>query len=289
MREPEPPTPVAGKRDEARIAALRARYESLREDGQSPEGFATGIAAAPRMPRRIRSSLLRSEDSVAAGGSWFGALPRGSCLRLDNPDGAPGIACLMWSAADPGERFSVADTVKVQWTAALGRGRLLLSDMGRVLASIVEDTCGRHDPLLGAGQPRQAEDASPMERRNGAENLLLGAAKLGLAPRDVHAPITFFAAVRCENGRFRWDHNFSPVRTYVDLYAEMDLLIALSNTPHPLSPPGLGSQPVQVQIWRPAAGASTFCRNANREAERAFARTDAYHAARQGSGHAGHR
>lgn len=289
MTRQAPPEPAAAERDAERIAALRARYEALRREGQGADGFAARVAAEPRLPRPLPPGLVRNEEWLPPDGSWFGALPRGLCLRLDNPQGSAGVACLLWNAADPAERFSAADTVKVQWTAALGRGRVLLSDMGRVLAAIVDDTCGRHDALLGAGPPGAAVDASLAEARRGADNLLVGAAKLGLEPRDAHAPITFFADVRCgADGRFRWEPGFAPAGSHVDLLAEMDLLVVLSNSPHPLAPAGFGREPVRAQVWRPeSAGLSGFCRAAGGEAERAFARTDAYRAASRDSRHAG--
>lgn len=264
---------------QARIDALRARYEALRAEGQALSEFEARVAAAARIARDIPPALLRLESIVPAGWYWHGRVPAGTCLRLDNARGTPGLSCLFWNAADPSERFCTTDTVKVQWTAGIGRGRLLLSDMGRVLASIVEDTCGRHDVLLGAGPPRGDDDAtSPLEARNGAENLALAAAKLGLGARDLHAPVIFFAPVRCgTDQRFGWASGATLRGTYLDLHAEMDLLAAVSNVPHPLAPEGSVAQDVGIRLWRPqTADISGFCRDATSEARCAFARTRAY-------------
>jgi hypothetical protein len=289
MNDPARPVPastdVARKR--ARIAALRARYEALRAEGQALGEFDARVAAAARIPREIPSASLRLETIVPAGWYWHGRVPAGTCLRLDNPRGTPGLSCLFWNAADPSERFCATDTVKVQWTAGIGRGRLLLSDMGRVLASIVEDTCGRHDVLLGAGPPRVDDDGtSPLEARNGAENLALAAAKLGLGARDLHAPVTFFAPVRCgADQRFGWESGATLGETYLDLHAEIDLLAAVSNVPHPLAPAGSVAEDVRICLWRPQrADISDFCRDATSEAGRAFAGTRAYLAGSKGGG-----
>lgn len=280
MNDPAPPAPAstgAGPK-RARIAALRARYEALRVEGQALGEFDARVAGAARIPRDIPSASIRLETIVPAGWYWHGRVPAGTCLRLDNPRGTPGLTCLFWNAADPSERFCATDTVKVQWTTRLGRGRLLLSDMGRVLASIVEDTCGRHDVLLGAGPPRGDDATSPFETRNGAENLALAAAKLGLGARDLHAPVTFFAPVRCgADQRFGWEGGTVLGGTYLDLHAEMDLLAAVSNAPHPLAPAGSVAEDVGISLWRPQrADISGFCRHATGEAGRAFARTRAY-------------
>jgi hypothetical protein len=262
---------------QARIAALRARYDALRADGQASGKFAAAIAAAARVSRALPRGLVQVRESIPMGWYWFGRIERGTCLRLDNEQGTPGVACLLWNAADTSERFCATDTIKVQWTASVGRGRMLLSDMGRVLASIIEDTCERHDVLLGVGRPREENESSPLSSRNGLENLAITVAKLGLELRDLHAPITFFAPVRCRNQQFIWDDEVSLAKSYVDVHAEMDLLVAISNVPHPLAPPKMSAKPITIALWRPEKrGLSRFCREATGEAERAFARTDAY-------------
>jgi urea carboxylase-associated protein 2 len=271
----DPSTLPADK--QARIAALRARYDALRADGQASGKFAAAIAAAARVGRALPRRLVQVRESIPIGWYWFGRIERGTCVRLDNDQGTPGVACLLWNAADTSERFCATDTIKVQWTANVGRGRMLLSDMGRVLASIIEDTCERHDVLLGVGRPREENESSPLNSRNGLENLAITVAKLGLELRDLHAPITFFAPVRCRNQAFIWDDEVSLAKSYVDLHAEMDLLVAISNMPHPLAPPKFSAKPIAIALWRPEKGGlSRFCREATGEAERAFARTDAY-------------
>jgi uncharacterized protein YcgI (DUF1989 family) len=261
----------------ARIAALRARYEELREAGQARGGFEAAVAAAPHIGRRIPPDLVQSCWIIPAGWYWFGRIERGACLRIDNAQGTPGVACLLWNASDPSERFCATDTIKVQWTARIGRGRMLLSDMGRVIASIIEDNCERHDVLLGVGRPRAEDDSSPLTSRNGNENLAIVAAKLGLEPRDVHAPITFFAPVCCREQRFEWDDDVPLADTSVDLHAEMDLLVGISNTPHPLAPPLAAAGAIEATLWRPKQrDVSRFCREATSEAMRAYSRTDAY-------------
>ena len=261
----------------ARIALLRARYEELREAGQARGRFEAAVAAAPHIGRQISTDLVQARVNVPAGWYWFGRLNRGRCLRIENTQGTPGVACLLWNASDPSERFCATDTIKVQWTARIGRGRMLLSDMGRVLASIIDDNCERHDVLLGVGPPRADDGSSPLTTRSGIENLSIAATKLGLEPRDVHAPITFFAPVTCRDQRFIWDNNVRLANTYVDLYAEMDLLVGISNTAHPLAPVAVASALIDAVLWRPnRLHPSRFCREATAEAMRAYSRTDAY-------------
>ena len=60
------------------------------------------------------------------------------------------------------ERINCADTVKVQWSAAISKGRVILSDMGRVFLSLIEDTSGAHDLLAGGSTP--ASDGRGLRR-----------------------------------------------------------------------------------------------------------------------------
>ena len=59
---------------------------------------------------------------------------------------------------------------------------------------------------------------------------------------------------------------------FVDLRAEMDLIVALSNCPHPLDPaPDYAPPPVEAIRFRaPAPAADDLCRTATIEAVRGF-------------------
>jgi len=178
----------------------------------------------------------------------------------------------VWNHDDPTERYNPADSMKVQWTARLHAGLLLLSDMGRVLASIIADSDGVHDSLLGAGLPADG-------RRNSRDNFLLAAGKHGLDARDVGPCITFFAGVRTDAaGALHWDPASARAGATIDLRAEMNLLVALSNCPHPLAPPqALAAGAIEAVVWTlPPPSTGDACRTAGPEAMRAFENTERY-------------
>jgi uncharacterized protein YcgI (DUF1989 family) len=62
----------------------------------------------------------------------------------------------------------------------------------------------------------------------------------------------------------------------------MNLLVALSNCPHPFDPrPDYAPGPVEATIWRGAQfDAADLCRTASKEAVRGFENTDALFGAR---------
>jgi len=106
--------------------------------------------------------VTKTEVSLRGGQAWSGRLRRNQRLRLVDVEGRACVSALFYNAADPLERYNMADTLKAQFTAFLTTGRVLYSDMGRVLASIVADDCGWHDTISGLG------DAAANEARFGA-------------------------------------------------------------------------------------------------------------------------
>lgn len=198
---------------------------------------------------------LTWQESVGFGRYTTMVLARGTRLRIADPAGAACVSVLLHRAGAAQERLNVADTVKVPWQAYLGAGHPLLSDAGRLMATIVGDSSGHHDALTGtttlAGNTERygagaAHSASPA----GRELLLLGALKHGLGPRDVPPSISFFQGVRVEAGGAITFTGSAGPGTAVDLLLQMDLLVTLANTAHPLDPrPGFTGTAADVTAW----------------------------------------
>ena len=78
--------------------------------------------------------------------------------------------------------------------------------MGRVLLSVIEDTSGAHDLLVGGSNAASAAAAYGGAARNTHDNFLAAAAKIGLSLRDIPPCVTFFAPVSVDaGGRFVWN------------------------------------------------------------------------------------
>ena len=207
--------------------------------------------------------MLRRETIPGGWNTQF-RLRAAEAVRLTTSAGDAAAALVAWSAADPSERLNYADTVKLQWTSRLRKGRVLFSDMGRVMLSIIEDSSdGGHDALVGG---TGAEDG----QRNTRENLILAAAKLGLSERDIPPLITFLAPVSVgSDGRFVW-HASRRAGEFVELRAEMDCLVAVSNCRHPLDPARAAPGPLDIAVFLAHVGVDDLCRNATAEARRGF-------------------
>lgn len=264
---------ILTEEQQAEVEAHRKRYEELKAAGQGRAPRALP-PPTPRDGAPIADSAIIHREIVPGGWYWTTQLRRGEALRLVNTGGKSCVALLAWSKADPSERLNHADTIKVQWAARLQKGRVILSDMGRALLSIIEDTSAAHDTLVG-GSTATTNTAHYGEGnfRNTRDNFILGAGKLGLGRRDVMSCISFFAPVSVDDsGKFLWNAERRKAGDFVDLRAEMDLLIALSNCPHPLDPASHYSQDsVEIIRYRaPGAGKDDLCRTASAESMRAF-------------------
>ncbi len=240
----------------------RARYESLQAAARAR---AAGVPKLPPAEDIADSSIIKRE-LIPRG--WYVAfrLSRGDAMRIANPAGTPGAALFFWNARDVSERYNAGDTVKLQWTTNLTAGRVLFSDMGRVMASIIADSGAGHDSIIGPNTPVQSGAG-----RNGRDNLRLGAAKFGLTRQDVGPALSLFSSISTDaQGVFHYN-GAPPSGAMVSLRAEMDLLVVLSNTPHPLSGVAQATGPIELVTYHaPAPSGDDLCRNFTEEAKRGF-------------------
>ncbi len=177
----------------------------------------------PPTPDGINPARLVWAEAVPGGSYTTRVLGRGTRLRLVDVDGRACAHLLLLRADAPGERLNVADTVKVPWQAYLGCGHPLLSDQGRVLATIVADTSTHHDALCGPTS-------------DGRAKMLLAVMKHGLGIRDVGPSVSLFSGVRvAADGALEFIGSAGPGAA-VDLLIHLPVVVALVNTAHPLDP-----------------------------------------------------
>lgn len=234
------------------------------------------------------------EHVVPAGTHWSGQLRRGLALRIVDLEGGANVSTVFYRHDAPLERYNMADTLKAQHTAHLTRGFVLYSDMGRVMASIIDDTVGWHDPIAGVanaalfagkyGEARYQEHRNAMIR-NGRDSLLIELGKHGLGVRDLVANINFFSKVAVDDdGALRFESAHSRAGDHIDLRFEMNTLVALSTAPHPLDPnPVYTPRSVKLvayEVYAPheRVPADDYCRNFRAENTRGFINTDMLYA-----------
>src|SRR5262249_22069377 len=132
-------------------------------------------------------------------------------------------------------------------------------DMGRILCSITADSLGWHDPLTGCANAAAVEAkygvAGYQERRNdwhqnAYDGFSIELAKYGLSPRDMAAPVNFFSKVVVDkDGNMHFVSNHSQRGAFVELRAEMNVLVILNTCQHPLDPnPEYAPRSVHIAI-----------------------------------------
>lgn len=240
----------------------------------------------------MTESQLILEEPLRGGQSWSRVLRRGQTLRLTDVEGGAAVAALFYNAEEPSERYNMPDTLKAQHIARLTAGFVLYSDMGRVLCSIVGDSLGWHDTITGHGSARHnlakfgagTYQALRNEwHKNSHDNFLVELGKYDLGKRDIVANLNFFVKVVVElDGALRFVPDHSPAGSFVELRAEMNTLVVLSNTPHPLDPKGsYVPKPVALSVRSGApASQDDACRASRPENARGFALTESYFAGR---------
>ena len=206
------------------------------------------------------------QECVQPGASWSLNLKRGNRLRLHDLAGGASVAALFYNRECPTERYNMPDTLKAQHTAHLTAGHVLYSDMGRILCSITADSCGWHDPLCGFTSRSQ-------------DNLLTEALRNGLGMRDLGPTVNFFSkVVVADDGGMRFVEGHSRPGSFVELRAEMNLLIILDSGRHPLDPHlNLAPGPVRIEVLAgEPPSADDLCRVKCPENGRGFINTERY-------------
>ncbi len=231
---------------------------------------------------------VQFSEELSGGRAWSHVVKRHHVLRLTDVRGGANVSALFFNAHLPLERYNMPDTLKAQHTAYLSRGRVLLSDMGRVLCSLVEDTCGWHDTLCGHSNAALVERRFGRKRyqearndfhRNAHDNFLVELGKWGLGQQDLVPNVNFFSKVVTDgDGKLSFVTNHSPPGAFVDLRAEMNVLAVFAANPHPLDPTkDYAPRTVQLTLSRcePPPRDDT-CRCSTPEATRAFENTERY-------------
>jgi urea carboxylase-associated protein 2 len=251
--------------------------------------LAFGTSLAPAKPfasfRDLTMSILW-EEVLHDGAHWSGVVRRGVTLRLTDLEGGANVAALFYNYEERLERYNMADTLKAQHTAYLTKGCVCYSDMGRILCSVAEDTCGWHDTICGVSNARLvAEKYGPtrfQEQRNGFykngyDSFLNELAKYGLGKRDLVANVNFFSKVVTDDaGGLHFQAEHSKTNDFVDLRFEMNALVVLATAQHPLDPE-TQYRPRQVRVTATPTGPVSHddaCRSRCPENQRGFRNTE---------------
>ena len=191
------------------------------------------------------------DEVVPARAPWTAVVRKGQTLRIVDLEGNQAVDFLMYAADDDAERYSAQDTIAAQGNIFLRDGSVLMSNERRPMATVTATSVAYHDTIGGAcscesntlryGHHTKAQHAC-------VENFLQGNARWGRGKRDMVSNINFFMNVPVEpSGALGIVDGISAPGLYVDIRAEMDLVVVVSNCPQ-INNPCNGFNPTPVRM-----------------------------------------
>jgi urea carboxylase-associated protein 1 len=211
-------------------------------------------------PSSLDPKTAQLDRILGAGLGWTEVVRKNQTFRIVDVEGNQAVDTLFYAADDVSERYSAVDTIREQGNIYLSTGTRLLSTERRTLMTIVADTCGRHDTLGGAcaaesNQVRYAIEKKHMHSCRDtflltlATGLPLSAERMG--KRDLTANINFFMNVPVSpEGALTFEDGVSGPGRYVEMRAEMDVRVLISNCPQLNNPcNAYNPTPIRLLVW----------------------------------------
>jgi uncharacterized protein len=198
------------------------------------------------------------DQVIAAGEPWTGTVRRGQLFRIVDLEGNQAVDTLFYNAVDTTEHYDAANTIRAQRNLYLGVGTTLYSNLGNPLLGITADSCGRHDTLGGACSAESNTVRYAIEKRymhSCRDNFLRAIAQhnMPLSKRDLPSNINFFMNVPVTaDGALSFADGISAAGRFVEMRAEMDVLVLISNCPQLNNPCNAWNPtPVRVVVRNP--------------------------------------
>lgn len=206
----------------------------------------------------IQDAVLN--ETCNAGDPWTGIVKKGQTFRILDLEGNQAVDTLFYNADDATERYSAVDTIQRQAQVYLTTGSVLYSSEGNPMLTITADTCGRHDTIGGAcsaesNTTRYALSKRPMHScRDSFMHAITHSASVierNITKRDITANINFFMNVPVtSDGGLSFADGISAPGKYVEMRAEMDVLVLISNCPQLNNPcNAYNPTPIQLLVW----------------------------------------
>ena len=209
----------------------------------------------------LKTAAARYRKVVPAGQYWIDVVRKGETFRILDLEGNQAVDTLFFNADDPAEHYSASDTIREQGNIYLSVSTTLMSDLCRPMLTITADTVGRHDTLGGACSTESNTVRYALEKKSMhacRDSFLLAVAendRFGLSKRDIAHNINFFMNVPVTpDGKLEFADGLSAPDKYVEMVAEMNVIVLISNCPQLNNPcNAYNPTPIEVMIWGAAS------------------------------------
>ena len=160
-------------------------------------------------------------------------LEAGDVLTVVDPTGGQVSDFFAFAASDHGEWFSSGRTIDYANSIYPRLGSVLYSNRSRPMATVIEDTCGRHDILLTPCSQQTFDllypDFDGAPHPSCFDNLCQGLQTFGIGPDQIGTTLNIFMNVWTDrSGELHIDPPTSVGGDRFGLRAEMDLHVGLT-------------------------------------------------------------
>jgi urea carboxylase-associated protein 1 len=201
----------------------------------------------------IPGTVLSDKVQQAGANHYIGKLKKGTYLRIIDLGGQQAVDFLCFDQANTEIRYNNANSIKLNETLYVTKGFKLYSDTAEILMTVTRDTVGKHDTIGGACSHQVNELRYGIKNTCSCrDNFIAAMKKLKMRQSDIHANVNFFMHVPVSaSGRTGIREGRSRPWDYVELRAEKDVLVVMSNCPQFYNPcSGWNPTPIRVIEWR---------------------------------------
>jgi uncharacterized protein len=206
------------------------------------------------LPIELDPSTAIYDQELPARQPWSRVVKKGQILRIIDLLANQAVDTLFYNAHDTSERYSAPDTVVRQGNIFITTGTELISNEGNVMMTVIHDDCGKHDTLGGACSMESNSVRYGLHKQHlhaCVENYLLELSQYEMNKRDLVSNINFYMNVPVsEDGTLEIVDGISEAGKKIDLRAEMDVMVLISNCPQINNPcNAYNPTPVRLIIW----------------------------------------
>lgn len=203
---------------------------------------------------RLTAETAIYNEVIPARHPWSRVIKKGQILRIIDLQGNQAVDTLIYRADDPSERYSAPDTIVRQGNIFITTGTALVSNEGNVMMTVIADECGRHDTVGGACSMESNSVRYGLHKKHlhaCVENYLLELSKYEMNKRDLVSNINFYMNVPVSaDGTLEIVDGISEAGKIVELRAEMDVMVLISNCPQVNNPcNAYNPTPIQLMVW----------------------------------------
>jgi len=230
--------------DRMRLASIARMNASIADCGE------TKMVKALDVPGKVLSDRTVQTEA----NSFATELKVGTRLRVIDLGGQQAVDFLCFDLGNTAVRYNAANTIKLNEGIYVTTGFKLYSDVAEVLMTVVDDTVGPggHDTIGGACSEEVNYLRYGIKGTHSCRtNFLNALGARGMSGRDIHANINWFMRVPVHpDGSAAIEEGLSVPGDFVELRAEKDVLVVMSNCPQFYNPcSGWNPTPIRVIEW----------------------------------------